>query len=274
MHFDQLVFSGGGTRCFWHGGFMKVAEPHLDLRPKRISSVSGGALSSATWIADREETLKRVMGEAFDRNESNVDLSSDNATPHQEIYRQVVSDTLDDEAIEAVSDGPAFQVALGRPPSYLPARVGAALAISLYELDQNVRSTPHMRLSKAAGIEMDLIDARQAARAGKLVDLICAAATIPPVFDIPVWEDRQVIDAGTVDKAPLPDPDEGPTLVLLTRKYRNLPQSERRLYIEPSEPVEADKIDFTDRSKIESTWKQGEEDAEAWLAERGLTEPA
>lgn len=266
MHYDQIVFSGGGTRCFWHGGFMAVVGRHHRLRPARIAGVSGGALSASTWIADRERELMEVMGEAFDRNDSNVDVGSNNLTPHQELYREVVDTVLDQEAREAIANGPAFQIALGHPPPYLGHRAGAALAIALYETDQKVRSTPHLQLSEAAGVTLEMVDARAAAKDGKLVDLVCAAATIPPVFDIPVYEGRRVIDGGTADKAPLPQPDEGTTLLLLTRQYRNLPEIEGRTYVQPSKPVEADKIDFTERSKIEETWAQGERDAEAWLA--------
>ena len=269
VRYDQIVFSGGGTRCFWHGGFMSVVGSYEDMAPERICAVSGGALSGAAWISGRDEPLRRIMGRAFDRNASNVDPSSDNFTPHQEIYRDVVDETLDDASIEAIADGPAFQILLGRPPAGLPARAGAALAIALYETDQQVRSTPHLRLPDAAGIEGVRVDARQAARDGRLVDLICAAATIPPVFDIPQWEGAPVIDGGTVDKAPLPDPDEGSTLLLLTRIYRNLPEIDGRTYIQPSEAVDADKIDFTERWKIDETWKQGEEDAKAWLGSAG-----
>ena len=265
VRYDQIVFSGGGTRCFWHGGFMSVVGSYEDMRPERMCAVSGGALSGAAWISGRDEALRRIMGRAFDRNASNVDPSSDNFTPHQEIYRDVVNETLDDDAIGAIADGPLFQITLGRPPKGLPARAGAALAISLYEADQQVRSTPHLKLPAAAGVSAIRVDARKAAQDGRLVDLICAAATIPPVFDIPQWDGEAVIDAGTVDKAPLPEPDEGSTLLLLTRIYRNLPEVAGRTYIQPSEPVEADKIDFTERSKIDETWEQGERDAKRWL---------
>ena len=267
--YDQIVFSGGGTRCFWHGGFMSVLGDFDALRPKRISAVSGGALSAASWISGRDEALVRIMGEAFDANASNLDPQSSNYTPHQEIYREVVSRTMTERAVRAVADGPAFQVLLGRPPAMLPPRAGAALAIALYEADQQVRSSPHLRLSEAAGVKGERVDARQAARDGRLVDLICAAATIPPVFDIPEWDGGPVIDGGTVEKAPLPDPDKGTTLLLLTRQYRNLPEIDGRTYIQPSEPVDADKIDFTEREKIKTTWAQGERDARLWLQGAG-----
>lgn len=34
---EQLVFSGGGLRCFWHGGFLEAVEATHRLRPTRIT---------------------------------------------------------------------------------------------------------------------------------------------------------------------------------------------------------------------------------------------
>jgi hypothetical protein len=68
----------------------------------------------------------------------------------------------------------------------------------------------------------------------------------------------------------MPDPNEGRTLILLTRRFRHLPQSDSCLYVEPSEAVPADKIDFTNRRKIEDTWRQGASDGKAFLLRHGL----
>ena len=267
--YEQVVFSGGGIRCFWHGGFLSVAGRFEDLRPARISGVSGGALSAAAWIAGRERELRMLMKEAFRLNQSNVDLRRSNYTPHQEIYRAVVETTLDREAIEAIADGPGYQVFLSVPPQIVPPRLAAIVYGIAYQLDQAFRGTPHLRWPKAAGLGTICVDAREEARKGRLVDLICAAATIPPVFDVPVWDDRQVLDGGMFDKAPFPRPDRGRTLVLMTRRYPDLPDDdERRTYLQPSAEVAADKIDFSEPDKVDETWKQGERDARAYLAEQ------
>nr|WP_271439018.1 patatin-like phospholipase family protein [Pontixanthobacter luteolus] len=181
------------------------------------------------------------------------------------MYRAVVSTTLDDRAIERIADGPQFEVILGLPPQWLYPRLVAVFAGIAYQLDQQVRSTPHLALPRAMGMRSLRVDARQAAQQGRLVDLICVAATIPPVFDVPKWEGRDVLDGGMLDKAPLPQPDEGRTLVLLTRRYRNLPVSDRHIYVQPSKEVAADKIDFTDETKVTRTWEQGQRDARSWL---------
>ncbi|WP_271078353.1 patatin-like phospholipase family protein [Aurantiacibacter sp. MUD61] len=266
--FDQVLFSGGGIRCFWHGGFLCEVGSFDDLRPERITGVSGGVLSAATWIGGREQDLLDVMSEAFALNDSNLDRNKSNFTPHQEIYRAVVDVTLDAEAIERIADGPVFEAGLSVPPQGLPPHLAAVFYGAFYQLDQAVRGVPHLRLPMMAGLQQLRVDAREAARQGKLVDLICAAATIPPVFDVPVWNDCRVLDGGMTDKVLLPEQDEGETLVLLTRQYRNLSELGDRTYVQPSEEVAADKIDFTDASKVTRTWEQGERDGKAWLAQQ------
>lgn len=275
--FDQLVFSGGGTRCFWQGGFLDVVKEPLRLKPQRISSVSGGALAGCCFIAGRGHELLEIMGAAFDSQLHNVDLdptSERPLSPHQQMYREVSNRVLDDAAIARIANGPSFQITLARPSPRLPYKLAAFLAIALYEIDQHTRSSPHMALPAAIGTRQLVVDARAAARDGTLIDLVCAAATIPPVFDMPTWpperKDGFVLDAGTFDNAPMPDPDDGNTLVLLTRKYRNVPNLPNRIYVAPSRDVPADKIDFTDRRKIDDTWNLGVSDGERFLREYGL----
>ncbi len=110
-----------------------------------------------------------------------------------------------------------------------------------------------------------LVDANAAARAGKLCDLVAAAAVIPPIFEPPLWNGRPVIDGGMTDQAPLPVPDTGETLVLLTRTYDRQPKVDGRTYVAPSSETPADKIDFTDASKLRRTWDQGVADARRLL---------
>ncbi|RFC62334.1 patatin-like phospholipase family protein [Fulvimarina endophytica] len=269
--FRQLIFSGGGTRCFWHGGFCEVVRRPLALEPERITGASGGALSAACFISRREEKLLAVMGEAFADRGHNVSTSleeanEDGITPHQRIYREVVGEVFDADAIEAIADGPAFQVMIAHPPTERFPKWSTFPLIAAYLLDLAVRSTPHVKWPEALGADNDLIDARLAAREGRLVDLICAAAVIPPVFNVEGWDGEKVIDGGMTTKAPIPEPDEGRSLILLTRRFRNLPQTPRRLYVQPSGEVPADKIDFTDRDKLHAAWDAGRRDGELFLA--------
>ncbi|MDY8110721.1 patatin-like phospholipase family protein [Fulvimarina sp. 2208YS6-2-32] len=275
--FEQLVFSGGGTRCFWHGGFCEIVRRPLGLEPKRVAGASGGALAAACFIARREDKLLTTMGDAFADRDHNVSTSSeevdeDGLTPHQRIYREVVTEVFDEDAVQTIVDGPQFQVLIAHPPSETFPKWSTFPMMAAYMLDLSIRSTPDVEWPKRLGADSSFVDAREAARNGKLADLLCAAAVIPPVFNVEGWEGQKVIDGGMTSKAPIPEPDEGRTLILLTRRFRNLPQTGRRLYVQPSEAVPADKIDFTDRGKLHETWEAGRKDAELFLAgeEAGL----
>jgi predicted acylesterase/phospholipase RssA len=270
LAFEQLVFSGGGTRCFWHGGFLEVVAPAIHLHPERVVGVSGGALSAAAMITGRAQRLKDVMIERFEAVDSNIDLNAipegDSITPHQRIYRDIVASVLDDdEARRRVAEGPAFQVQIGHPPSRAAPRASTIPLFTIYEAEKHIRGTPHLRWCQAAGLRAELVDARRAARDGRLCELICAAAVIPPVFKIAVWDGEQVIDSGMADKAPMPEPNRGRTMILLTDDFPNTPSHPDRLYVAPSRETPADKIDFTDPAKLRKTWELGRRDGEAFL---------
>ncbi|ETX14009.1 phospholipase [Roseivivax halodurans JCM 10272] len=268
---DQLVFSGGGLRCFWQGGFLEVVCKEHRIEPKRITGVSGGALSATGFLSGREHALYEEMCAAFREQHVNhnahslFDEKDGGLTPHQEIYCEVVAKVIDREAEMRIADGPQFQILIAHPPvSKLPATTGTAMALA-YQSELYIKSSPHFGWAEKMGLTSTLVDANQAARDGKLVDLVCSAATIPPVFKPPNWDGKPVIDGGMADQAPFPEPDDGETMILLTRRYRNLRQDDRLTYIAPSEETPVDKIDFTDPEKLGLTWQQGEADARLWL---------
>lgn len=129
---------------------------------------------------------------------------------------------------ERIAQGPPFEILLTALPAKLPTWLGATLTLALREADNTICSAPHGRFAEAAGAHELRIDGRKAAREGHLADLVCLAAMIPPVFDIGTWKGEEIVDAGTLDNAPIPEPDEDCTLVLLTLSYRNLPETDRR----------------------------------------------
>jgi predicted acylesterase/phospholipase RssA len=264
----QIVFSGGGLRCFWQGGFMTELAKHRDYRPERVTGVSGGALAGAAYLSGNERRLLDNMCAAFEKQDTNLDLfaaDEDGITPHQKIYAGVVNETIDAAAAERIAAGACFQILIAHPPETgLPTMTGTALAAS-YEAELHLVGSPHFSWAEKLGLKSHLEDANAAARDGKLVDLICAAAVIPPVFEPPLWNGKRVVDGGMADQAPLPEPNEGETLILLTRNYKELPDIPERTYISPSHETPADKIDFTDPQKLRDTWDLGQRDALRYL---------
>jgi len=267
--FRQLVFSGGGTRCFWQGGFLDATRDALPVNPDRITGVSGGALSAAGFIAHKGHALLEAMADIFAARDSNVNwhdpAGEGGITPHQRMYREVVEDVLAGEGVAAVAEGPAFQILLGHPPASALGKLTGTLSTAAYEAELHTGGGPHFVWAEKAGVGSTLVDARAAARTGRLTDLICAAAAIPPVFEPPLWDGRPVIDGGMVDQAPMPDPDDGRTLVLLTRDYGSVPDLSDRTYLWPSREVPADKIDFTDPADILRSSEIGEADGRRFL---------
>lgn len=265
----QIVFSGGGLRCFWQGGFLHRLGEERSLQPERVSGVSGGALAGAAWISGRGEDLLEEMCAAFETRDSNLDLfnaDEKGITPHQRLYCAVVDRVLGAEATGRVAEGPDFQIRIAHPPETgLPTLTGTALAAA-YEAELHIKGAPHFGWAEKMGLRAEMIDARQAAREGRLVELVNAAAVIPPVFEPPLWNGRRVVDGGMSDQAPMPEPDRGETLVLLTRQYRRLPEKPGRCFVWPSCETPADKIDFTDPQKLRDTWALGQRDAERYLA--------
>ena len=274
--FPQLVFSGGGLRCFWQGGFQNVLRDRLVPNPERIASVSGGALGSAAWIAHKGHELRDTMCAKFDELDSNVDPHAPvdgqrGLSPHQQTYRDVAEEVLTDRAVQDIVNGPPLQILIGHPPSGALDAASGTLATFAYEAELHTVASPHFSWAEKLGVTSTLVDATRAAREGRLADLCWAAATIPPIFEPPEWDGRPVIDGGMADQAPMPEPDEGPTLVMLTREYSGLTPVAGRLYVWPSDDVPADKIDFTDPDKIRETWRAGERDAERYLAGEFIT---
>ncbi|MHA7873801.1 patatin-like phospholipase family protein [Roseivivax sp.] len=265
---DQIVFSGGGLRCFWQGGFMTELAKDRALAPARVTGVSGGALAGAAYLGGVEHHLLSEMCAAFAEQDSNLDLfqkGESGLTPHQTIYCEVVDRVLDDEVARRIAEGPQFQVLIAHPPPHLPPMISGAAMTLAYEAELHTVNAPHFGWAEKLGLDYSLVDANAATRAGKLSELVCAAAVIPPVFEPPLWDGRPVVDGGMADQAPMPEPDEGRTMILLTRAYRRLPEDPNRHYLHPSDETPADKIDFTDPQKLRDTWAQGASDARRLL---------
>ena len=267
--FEQVVFSGGGLRCFWQGGFLETVRDPLPLEPARITGVSGGALTAAGCVARRGRKVLETMSALFDDRDSNLPDSAEahGLSPHQQLYRQAVEEIFDDAARQDVINGPQFQVLIGHPPSGGFPRLSGTAATLAYEAELHTVASPHFSWAEKLGVTSTLVDARAAARDGRLADLICAAAVIPPLFKPPEWDGKPVIDGGMADQAPMPDPNEGETLVLLTRHYSGLEPKPGRLYTDPTDATPADKIDFTDAQKLRKTWDCGIQDGRKFLAQ-------
>jgi hypothetical protein len=70
-----------------------------------------------------------------------------------------------------------------------------------------------------------------------------------------------------VDNVPIHgvDTNQSKTLVLLSRPYKDLPNTDKIKYACPLQKVEVDSWDYTSPKKVLSTFEQGKSDAKHYL---------
>ncbi|MGI9024564.1 MAG: patatin-like phospholipase family protein [Burkholderiaceae bacterium] len=61
--FEQVVFAGGGNRCWWQAGWWDVVAPAISLKPRVIAGVSAAAPTACmTYV----QPSKKVPISAWD----------------------------------------------------------------------------------------------------------------------------------------------------------------------------------------------------------------
>ena len=89
--FDQMVFAGGGNRCWWQAGWWDVVQPELGLAPRVIAGISAGASTACMLHAWNSAELMDYYGEALRQNTRNAHwgnlLRGERVFPHYGMYR-------------------------------------------------------------------------------------------------------------------------------------------------------------------------------------------
>lgn len=268
MRFDQLVLSGGGTRCFWQGGFLYSIRDEINLEPKRISAVSGGAMIACAFVARHGPDVLRLTKIRF-RHTKNFHFNAKHfgQFPHEESYRQVIDSVFDAEATALIANGPPIEVVLTTLPPYLANGFATGLSLITYLIERAAKDATDKTWTRNLGMEELRVDASEAARVDqdRLRDLIVTAARIPPFFAPDRWDNCPVIDGGSISDAPMPSEETGNTLCLLASYFSHLPHKEGRVFIMPSRTIPTGKIDLTESKEIQEAWDLGAEDGQVFL---------
>ena len=269
-HIRQVVFAGGGNRCFWQAGFWSVVAPRTGLKPVRAAAVSAGAALGCAIFADRIEAALELTCRAMAANPSNRYWGnlwkSDPVFPHAPIYRGILLDALDETALRHLHQGPELKVEITRFPRWLGAAGAVLLGLGAYQLEKHLFHPVHPSWGPHLGFRPEFVPVTHCEDRETLANLILASSCTPPFTPLIRWRDRPALDGGLVDNVPVAGVDaREPTLVLLTRPYRNLPQQPHRLYVQPSRPVPVSAWDYTNPDAVTATFEQGKTDAEAFL---------
>lgn len=274
VSYNSVVFAGGGNRCIWQAGFWEAAAEPLGLAPRIVAGTSAGATMAAMIFSGTTQksmdNFKRILG----NNPKNAYLGNlfngKRVFPHVALFTRAVKASVDQSDLERLKRGPELRVLLSRPPAWTGATAGVLLGFLCYLAEKHLAAPLHPRLPLKVGFRPEVVLAGSCQTVDEMIDLLLATSCTPPVVPVIYRNGRPVLDGGLIDNAPVSAiaPKEGPTLVLLTRRYpfAKLQGHPGRTYIQPSQPVGISKWDYTNPQGMQNAFDLGRRDAERFLA--------
>ena len=276
--FRNVVFAGGGSRCFWQLGFWDGANRAglgLDRSVDYAASTSAGcAIATAAMLGRGPEALS-LFKDMTARNPANIHWanlkpgSDGSLLPHIRMYREGLEQFLSDDDLRALGKR-QLEFLMARPPRWLGGGTGAMVAFAIYGLEKYLTGALHPRWTRSLGFEAVVGGSNTASNVGEFIDTILAASCVPPVLPGGRFRGQQTLDGGMIDNVPahLADDRAGLTLVLLSKRYRKpLPTALPRVYVQPSVPIAIDKFDYANPAGLQETYDLGVQDGEAFAAE-------
>jgi predicted acylesterase/phospholipase RssA len=274
--FEQVVFAGGGNRCWWQAGFWDVVAPALELRPKVIVGASAGSATACLLYGNDSRQALAYYGEALasvtkNANWTHAFQKDKKVFPHNEIFRTALAHLLGGDSFERLKKtAPEIRVVYSRLPSWLGPRSAALIGMGAYNLEKRLFRPLHPNWGRQLGFKSEMAKVQDCQSPQALVSLIIASSCTPPFTPIEYRDGRATLDGGLVDNIPVhaADHDGGPVLVLATRRYpKHAPVFMRdgRTYVQPSQAVAASSWDYTSVDRMSQTYELGRIDGNAFL---------
>ena len=272
MHFENIVFAGGGNRCFWQAGFWSIVAPVFDLKPARVASVSAGAAVACALFAGTFERGFADYKQAIADNERNLYLfnllSKQPVFPHGGMYRNAIMGSIDGQALARLHAGPEIYVLMSCPPHWASERMALLLGMVAVGLDAFNGDVIHATMGRRFGFRPLFVSVRECANPADLADLIIGSSCVPPLTPQARRNGMAIFDGGLVSNVPTDGvaPDKGQTLVLLTRQFTRLPAIAGHTFVQPSQPIPVRVWDYTDDAALQATFDLGRRDGEQFCA--------
>lgn len=273
--FDNIVFSGGGNRCFWQAGFWSIASGALNLKPSRIAAVSAGsAIACALFSGTFEHGFRRYK-QAVAENNNNLHLRNmlrrQPIFPHGNMYRNAILGSIDESALLRLHQGPEIRVLISCPPWWAFTQLAILLGMLAVGLDAWNKDAVYPSAGRRVGFKPLLVPVGECTTPAALADLIIASSCVPPLTPQARRNGVALFDGGLVSNVPTVGvaQEVGNTLVLLTRTFRALPSVAGHTYVQPSQPIAVGAWDYTDHAALQATFDLGRRDGEAFSARMG-----
>lgn len=265
--FTTAVFAGGGNRCWWQAGLVEALSSMACWQVDHVIGVSAGAGIATAFATGKTRSSLKAAAERFDATPRNVNwselLKGKRPFALPRIYPDWVDSFLDvNDFARLQSAHIQVEVVIVRPAPYLPSRLSAAMALSLYLTEKYWLKGYHSRVPYWLGLRCESLDLRNAKNLEDAKLWLLGSAACWPVAPIRHINARPAIDGGFYDNVPLPKSRENDanTLVLLTRHRPELPhifELDGRTYIQPTLPQAASSLDCTNGDKCRLTFEQG-----------------
>jgi predicted acylesterase/phospholipase RssA len=277
--FDQVVFAGGGNRCWWQAGWWDVVAPELRLRPRIIAGISAGAATACMLYTHDARHVMTYYHGVLAGNRRNAywrNLFGDQRVfPHYGIYRAALLAILSEGRLARLRDAPEIRVGVAHIPRWTSPRLAVVAGLLAYNIDKHLLKTLHPRLGRRLGFHPEFVRAQDCATPEELADLLLQSSSTPPFTPVLRRDGRAVLDGGLVDNIPVDALDAGPgdVLVLVTRRYPRPPRfvlregGQRRLYLQPSQRVPVSSWDYTRPAGMTQAYDLGRRDGEAFLGD-------
>jgi len=275
--FDQVVFAGGGNRCWWQAGWWDTVAPELGLRPRVITAISAGAATACMLYAHDSHETMAYYREVLAGNRRNAYwgnlLRSERVFPHYGIYRAALLSLFGEGRLARLQDAPEIRIGVAHIPRWSGPRLAVAAGLLAYNIDKHLLKTLHPRLGRKLGFRPEFVLAQDCAAPEALADLLLQSSSTPPFTPVLRREGRAVLDGGLVDNVPVDALDNTPgnVLVLVTRLYPRPSRfvlerhGQRRLYLQPSQRVPVSSWDYTRPEGMMQAYALGRRDGEAFL---------
>lgn len=269
-HFENLVFSGGGNRCFWQAGFWSIAAQVLKPLPSRIAAVSAGAAVSCALFSETFDHGFTTYKRALASNRRNVYLTNvlrqGPVFPHGPIYRDAILKSINEHALSRLHQGPDIRVLIACPPPWASRRTAILLGMVALGIDAFQGERLHPTGGQSVGFRPMFVSVRQCKSPETLADLIIASSCVPPLTPQARRDGRVLFDGGLVSNVPISgiEQERGSTLVLLTRQFNALPDIPGRTYVQPSEPIPVAAWDYTNANAVQAAFDLGRRDGESF----------
>jgi hypothetical protein len=283
-----VTLAGGGNRAFYQVGLLETWWEVLAERIGVIAACSAGACTAVLLLTGRRAVAHEYWLGRCASVRRNLEwwrlLRGQRPAPHFPIYRDTLRCALDGGGFDRLRSAPYPVLALvAAPPALLPISLAVPIGLGAYSLERWLRpGRLHPGIGRRLGFRPMAVDLRACPSAEAVVNLVLASSATPPFTPVGLVAGRRVLDGGLVDNAPAfvaegSEPwvgrdgsgHEWPRrpwrrhLVVLTRPYppESVGHHRGRWYLCPSEPVPADRWDYTRPERIADTIALGTRDA-------------